>query len=85
MPQVKGIQHREPYSHSALGYSNYDRFVDCAEFVVEKQTYGKEVTVNIFFHRSTAPQQGVGLLLPSHSGCHCGGPSIADSRRGLYE
>lgn len=65
MPQVRGIQHREPYSHSALDYSNYDRFIDCAEFIVEKQSYGEEVYISIFFPRSTAPKQGVGLQLPS--------------------
>lgn len=65
MPQIRGIQHREPYSHSKLDYSSYDRFIDCSEFIIEKQSYGEKVYINIFFPRSTAPKQGVGLQLPS--------------------
>ena len=65
MPYVTGIQHRAPYGHSALDHSDYNHRVDCAEFVVRKQSYGEEARVNVFFPRSSKPKQGVGLLLPS--------------------
>ncbi len=65
MPLIKGIQRREPYSHSASEYSDYDRCVNCAEFVVKRQSRGDEVEVNIFFPRLATPSQGVGLSIPS--------------------
>ena len=61
MPQIMSIQRREPYSHSAASYSDYNYLVAADEFAVKR--VGDKI--NIFFPRSPAPGQGVGLLLPS--------------------
>ena len=63
---IRGIQHREPYSHSQLDHSTFDHYIVCAEFVIEKRSYAEKVVrINIFFPGATAPSQGVGLELPS--------------------
>jgi len=65
MKMVQGIQRREPYSHSANPYSHYYHRVGCKEFVVERRSSGKDVSVEVFFPRASAPKQGVGISLPS--------------------
>jgi len=62
MPQITGIQQREPYSHSAASYSDYDHRVDADEFSIKRY---KDNRIRVFFKRTALHGQGVGLLLPS--------------------
>ena len=62
MPQITGIQRREPYSHSSASYSDYDHLVASDEFSIKRY---KDNRIRVFFKRSSLHGQGVGLLLPS--------------------
>ena len=62
MPQITGIQRREPYSHSAASYSDYDHPLASDEFSIKRY---KDNRIRVFFKRSSLHSQGVGLLLPS--------------------
>lgn len=65
MPRITSTQHREPYSHSAASYSEYNHTVEATEFNVKKQSFGDQIQFRVFFPRSGTPSQGVGLTLPS--------------------
>ena len=62
MSLITGIQRREPYSHSAASYSDYDHRVDGDEFSIKRY---KDNRIRVFFKRISLHGQGVGLLLPS--------------------
>ena len=62
MLQITGIQRREPYSHSASSYSNYNHFISSDELTIKKQSGNK---IQILFKRTSYHGQGVGLTLPS--------------------
>jgi hypothetical protein len=62
MSQIRGIQKREPYSHSSGSKSNYDHYIESDEFSIKKYKNGD---IEIFFKRSSSHTQGVGLHLPS--------------------
>jgi len=62
MPQILGIQRREPFEHSAASSSQYDHPIASDEFTIRKHSNN---SIRVFFKRSSAHSQGVGLLLPS--------------------
>ena len=62
MPSITGIQRRAPYSHSAASFSDYDHTVNSDEFSIKRY---KDNSIRIFFKRSSAHGQGIGLYLPS--------------------
>ena len=62
MQWVTGIQKRAPHSRSSASYANYDDTVNSDEFSIRKY---KDKSIRIFFRRSSAHDQGVGLHLPS--------------------
>jgi len=62
MSQITGIQRREPFSHSAASYSEYDHRIDSDEFSIKRY---KDNRIRIFFKRTSEHGQGIGLLLPS--------------------
>ena len=62
MLQINGIQRREPYSHSASSYSNYNHPISSDELSIKKQSDNK---IQILFKRTSYHGQGVGLTLPS--------------------
>ena len=62
MSRIRGIQKREPFSHSDASSSDYDHTVDSDEFSIKRY---KDSGIRIFFKRSSLHGQGVGLYLPS--------------------
>jgi len=62
MSIIRGIQKREPYSHSYESKSDYDHSIESDEFSIKKS---KDSDIEIFFKRSSFHAQGVGLHIPS--------------------
>jgi len=62
MAIIRGIQHRAPFGHSSRAYSDYTHPIDSDEFVVEKYPADQ---IRLFLRRTSAHDEGVGLLLPS--------------------
>lgn len=62
MQQIIGIQRREPYSHSASSYSNFNHVISSDELTIKKQSGNK---IQLIFKRTSHHGQGVGLTLPS--------------------
>lgn len=62
MPQITGIQRREPYRHSASSFSSYNHLIAADELNIKKQSGDK---IQILFKRTSHRSQGVGLTLPS--------------------
>jgi len=61
MAQITGVQRREPYSHSAASSSDYDHRIASDELSIKRYSDDR---IRVFFKRSSAHSQGVGLLLP---------------------
>ena len=63
MARIGGIQHRNPYAGSSRTHSTYNHWVDTDG--VEVEQYGNNI--QLFFHRSGYPGQGVGLSMPKEA------------------
>ena len=61
MATIASIQHRDEYTGSSKGYSDYDNYVISKSFNVSK-TF-KDL-IKLYFPTHTSESEGVGLVIP---------------------